>query len=83
MKTERKTGSIKDILVPVQVVLGEKMLRIEDITLIGPGSIIELDSMAGEPVDLVAAGEKIAKGEVVVIDENFGIRVTKVLDTEE
>ena len=83
MKTDMKTGSIKDILVPVQVVLGEKMLRLEDITIIGPGTIIELNSMAGEPVDLVAAGEKIARGEVVVIDENFGIRVTKVLDKEE
>ena len=83
MKTDMKTGSIKDILVPVQVVLGEKMLRLEDITIIGPGTIIELNSMAWEPVDLVAAGEKIARGEVVVIDENFGIRVTKVLDKEE
>ena len=61
MKTDMKTGSIKDILVPVQVVLGEKMLRLEDITIIGPGTIIELNSMAGEPVDLVAAGEKIAR----------------------
>ena len=83
MKTDVKTGSIKDILVPIQVVLGEKMLRVEDIATISPGTIIELNSMAGEPVDLVAAGEKIAQGEVVVIDENFGIRVTKVLDKEE
>lgn len=83
MKTDAKTGRIKDILVPVQVILGEKMLRVEDIAKIGAGTIIELNSMAGEPVDLAAAGELIAKGEVVVIDENFGIRVTEVLDKEE
>lgn len=74
-----KRGKINDVMVPVEVVLGGTDLRLEDITNIGPGSIIELHSLAGEPVDLKAAGKKIAKGEVVVIDENFGIRVTEVL----
>jgi flagellar motor switch protein FliN/FliY len=74
---------IKDIRVPVQVILGETNLKVEDIATMGEGSIIELKSLAGEPVDLVVAGEKIAKGEVVVIDENFGLRVTKILDREE
>lgn len=74
-----KRGKINDVMVPVEVVLGDTDLRLEDITNIGPGSIIELQSLAGEPVDLKAAGKKIARGEVVVIDEYFGIRVTEVL----
>ncbi len=75
-----KIGNIKDVKVPVEVVLGGTELKLEDFSSIGAGSIIELQSMAGEPVDLVAAGEKIARGEVVVIDEYFGIRVTEVLN---
>lgn len=74
-----KMGNISDVMVPVEVVLGGTSLRLEDFSAIGPGSIIALESFAGEPVDLVAAGKKIAKGEVVVIDENFGIRVTEVI----
>jgi flagellar motor switch protein FliN len=76
-----KMGNISDVMVPVEVVLGGTSLRLEDFSAIGPGSIIELQSFAGEPVDLVAAGKRIAKGEVVVIDENFGIRVTEVIRT--
>ena len=76
-------GSIKDVRVPVEVVLGGTSLRLEDFSSIGPGTIIELDSIAGEPVDLVAAGKIMAKGEVVVIDESFGIRVTEVLNKKD
>ncbi len=75
-----KIGIIKDIKVPVEVVLGGTSVRLEDFSSIGPGTIIELQTMAGEPVDLVAAGKTMAKGEVVVIDENFGIRITEVLN---
>ncbi len=73
-------GNIKDVMVPVEVVLGSTSLKLEDFATIGPGKIIALKSMAGEPVDFVAAGKKIAKGEVVVIDENFGIRITELLE---
>lgn len=73
-------GSIKDIKVPVEVVLGGTSISLEDFSSIGSGTIIELQSTAGEPVDLVAAGKTMAKGEVVVIDENFGIRITEVLN---
>ncbi len=73
-----RTGSVEDAMVRVQVVLGEKYLSVRDISTIARNSIIELDSLAGEPVELVAAGEVIARGEVVIIDENFGIRVTEL-----
>ncbi len=77
-----KTGKISDVKIPLQVMLGETRRTVLEISTIGEGTIIELGALAGEPVDLLAAGEKIAKGEVVVIDENFGIRVTELLDNE-
>ena len=77
-----KLGQLQDVKVPLQVVLGETEASIKELATIGEGTIIELKSMAGEPVDLLAAGEKIALGEVVVIDENFGIRITRVLKRE-
>ena len=78
-----KTGNMKDIKVPLMVVLGTKSLSVAELATIEEGSIIELDSLAGEPVHLYAAGCPIAKGEVVVIDESFGIRVTALLKEEE
>ena len=77
-----KLGQLQDVKVPLQVVIGETEVSIKELASIGEGTIIELKTMAGEPVDLFAAGEKIAKGEVVVIDESFGIRVTRVLKSE-
>lgn len=78
-----KLGKMENIKVPLQVVLGETEVSVKNLAQIHEGMIIELKSLAGEPVDLIAAGEKIAKGEVVVIDENFGIRVTKVIPGED
>ncbi|HOZ72595.1 MAG TPA: FliM/FliN family flagellar motor switch protein [Spirochaetales bacterium] len=75
-----RTGTVEDAMVRVQVVLGGRSLSVRDLSTVAKGSIIELDSIAGEPVDLVAAGEVVAKGEVVIIDENFGIRVTELAE---
>ena len=75
-----KLGHIKDVKVPVQVVLGGTELSVEQIASMGEGTIVELETLAGEPVDFVAAGESIARGEVVVIDESFGIRITEILE---
>jgi flagellar motor switch protein FliN/FliY len=69
------------VKVPVQVVLGTTELSLGALSSLGEGSIIELKQLAGEPVDLVVAGEVLAKGEVVVIDENFGFRLTKFIET--
>lgn len=76
------TASIKKISIPLQVVLGETECTVEDVASFTEGTVIELKSIAGEPVDLYAAGVKIARGETVIIDENFGIRLTKILDQE-
>ncbi len=78
-----KTGQIKNVKVPLMAAIGETMLSVEELSSLGEGSIIELNKIAGTPIDLLAAGEKIGKGEVVVIDENFGIRVTEILKKKE
>jgi flagellar motor switch protein FliN len=72
-------GQIKDVKVEIRVELGRTTRSLNDIAGIGEGSIMEIDKLAGEPVDVYAAGELIAKAEVVVIDESFGIRVTEVV----
>ncbi len=73
------SDNIGKIRIPLEVVLGSTTLAVEEAATIQPGTIIQLDSLAGEPVTLVASGEPVAKGEVVIIDENFGIRVTELL----
>ena len=72
-----------DVPMQVTVELGRTKMQIKDILNLGPGSIIELDKLAGEPVDLLVNGKLIAKGEVVVIDENFGVRVTDIVSPME
>lgn len=72
-------GLIMDVPLDVSVELGKTKKTIKDILDLSPGSIIQLDKMAGEPVDLTVNGKLVAKGEVVVIDESYGIRITTIL----
>jgi flagellar motor switch protein FliN/FliY len=69
-----------DIPLKVTVELGRTQKVIKDILELSQGSIIELDKLAGEPVDILVNNKLIAKGEVVVIDENFGVRVTDIVN---
>ena len=77
-----KAGRIRKVQVPVEVVLGGNTLSLEELETMSEGTIIELTKLAGEPVDVRAGGELVAYGEVVVIDENFGVRVTGLVDHE-
>jgi len=70
---------ILDIPLDVTVELGRVRMLIKDVLDLSSGSIVELDRVAGEPVDLLVNGRLIAKGEVVVIEDNFGIRVTEII----
>jgi len=77
---EKKNISlIMDLPLQVTVELGRTQKLIRDILEFGAGSIIELDKLAGEPVDILVNGKAIAKGEVVVIDESFGVRITDII----
>ena len=68
-----------DVPVELAVEIGRTKMTIRETLGLGPGSIVTLDRTAGEPVDLLVNGKPIARGEVVVIDEEFGLRVTEVL----
>ena len=70
---------LHNVPVELAVEIGRTRMTIGDTLGLGPGSIITLNRMAGEPVDLLVNGRPIARGEVVVIDEEFGLRVTEVI----
>lgn len=69
---------LMDVHIPVLVELGKTEMLMRDVLSLTPGSIIELDSLAGEPVKISVRGKVIAYGEVVVVDENFGVKITKI-----
>ena len=70
---------IMDVPLEVTVELGRTSKSIKEILEFAPGTIIELDKIAGEPIDVLVNGKLVAKGEVVVIEESFGIRVTDII----
>lgn len=74
---------ILDVALQFSVELGRTYKTIKEILELGPGSIVELEKLAGEPVDVLVNGKPIAKGEVVVIDENYGVRITEILSSKE
>ena len=80
---QQNIGLIMDVYMEVTVELGRTKKLIKDILGMGEGTIIELDKLAGEPVDILVNHKQIARGEVVVIDENFGVRVTEILSPTE
>lgn len=77
---ERKMSLLLDVQLPVTIELGRTQMYIKKILELERGSIIELDKMAGEPVDLFINNKKMAEGEVVVVDKHFGIRITNLID---
>ncbi len=70
---------ILDVSMNVAVELGRTTMRVKDVLGLGPGSVVELNKNAGEPVEVVVNGKVLARGEVVVIDENFGVRITEIV----
>lgn len=71
---------VRDIQVTLTAELGRTDMIIQDILELTPGKVIELDRLAGEPLDIMVNGKLLAKGEVVVVDENFGVRITSIID---
>lgn len=76
---QENIGLIRDVPLEVTVELGRTKKSIAEILDFAPGTIIELDKIAGEPIDVLVNGKFVAKGEVVVIEESFGIRVTEII----
>lgn len=79
----RNIDLILDVPLEISVVLGRTKKNIKDILNFGTGSLIELDKLAEEPVEILVNGKKVAYGEVVVVDENFGVRITSIVSNTE
>ena len=74
---------IQNVAVNVSVEVGRSSLRIRDLLRLGQGSVVELDRVAGEPLDVCVNNTVIARGEVVLVNERYGIRLTPVVDPED
>lgn len=79
----RNIDLLLDVSLQVTVELGRTRKQIREVLALGPGSILELEKLAGEPVDVLVNGKLIARGEVVVIDEYFGVRITDIISPRE
>lgn len=79
----RNIDLILDVSLQVTVELGRTRKQIREVLALGPGAVIELDKLAGEAIDVLVNGKLIAKGEVVVVDDNFGVRITDIISPAE
>ena len=79
----RNIDMLLDVELEVLVELGRKSMKIRDVLKLGKGSLIELNKTAGEPLTIYVNNRKLAEGEVVVVDDNFGIRITKLASPKE
>ena len=77
---QENIGLIMDVPLDVTVELGRTSKSIHDILEFAPGTIIELNKIAGEPIDVLVNGKYVAKGEVVVLEESFGVRITEIIN---
>jgi flagellar motor switch protein FliN/FliY len=77
--SEVPLDTLLDLPIPVTIELGKTRMTVQDILRLGRGSVIQLERMAGEPVDIIVGDRRFAEGEVVVINEHFGIRITRLL----
>ena len=73
--------SLYDLALPISIELGRTSMTVQEVLQLGRGSVIELDRLAGEPVDIYVGDRRFAEGEVVVLGENFGVRITRILPT--
>ena len=76
---QENIGLIMDVPLEVTVELGRTSKSIQEILDFAPGTILELNRIAGEPIDILVNGKYVAKGEVVVIEESFGVRITEII----
>jgi flagellar motor switch protein FliN len=80
---EMNIGLILDVAVTLSLEVGRARLSVRDLLQLAPGAIVELDRLAGEPLDVLVNGVRIARGEVVVVDDKFGIRLIDVVSQTE
>jgi flagellar motor switch protein FliN len=79
----RRLDMLLDVPLEVNVELGRTRMTIHDLLQLGPGSVIELDKVAGEALDILVNGRLVARGEAVVVNDKFGIRITDIVSPQE
>jgi flagellar motor switch protein FliN/FliY len=80
---EMNLNLILDVAVTLALEVGRAKMSVRDLLALAPGAVVELDRLAGEPLDVLVNGVRIARGEVVVVNEKFGIRLTDVVSASE
>ena len=79
----RKLDLLLDVPLDLSVELGRARMSIQDLLNMSPGSVIELDKVAGEPLDFMVNGRLVARGEAVVVNDKFGVRITDIVSPSE
>jgi flagellar motor switch protein FliN len=79
----RKLDLLLDVPLDLSVELGRARMSIQDLLNLSPGSVIELDKIAGEPLDFMVNGRLVARGEAVVVNDKFGVRITDIISPSE
>jgi flagellar motor switch protein FliN len=79
----RKLDMLLDVPLDLSVELGRARMSIQDLLNLSPGSVIELDKVAGEPLDFMVNGRLVARGEAVVVNDKFGVRITDIISPSE
>ena len=82
-RTDGNLTMLMDLELPVAVELGRISMQVKDILELGPGAVVELNKFSGEPVEIYVNAKKFAEGEVVVVEQNFGVRITALVGPNE
>lgn len=82
-KAPQSLDFIMDVTLQVTVEVGRARMTIQDILQLGQGSVVELEKLAGEPLDIYVNGKQVARGEAVIVNEKFGVRLTDIISPDE
>lgn len=77
--SEVPIGMLMDLTLPISIELGRTTMTVQELLRLGRGAVIQLDRLAGEPIDIFVGDRRFAEGEVVVLGEHFGVRITRIL----
>src|SRR4051794_20744757 len=79
--SEVPLAMLMDLTLPLSIELGRTRMTVQEILRLGRGSVVQLERLAGEPIDLYVADRRFAEGEVVVLGEHFGVRITRIISS--
>jgi flagellar motor switch protein FliN len=82
-KEKRNISFLLDVSLKITVEVGRAKMTIQDLLQLGQGSVIELEKLAGEPLDIYLNGKQVARGEAVIVNEKFGVRLTDIISPED